>query len=106
MFYFLFDISPGRAPLLLCQYWVPRIRLLFLAEDPRVFAQRVVSANNLRKKTQALLMYNLYVDCMPVDGLQSIEDRSLYHMKQMATETSRLKRGSVYVLQLYFGGDS
>ncbi|KAJ6667676.1 hypothetical protein lerEdw1_015997 [Lerista edwardsae] len=84
----------GRAPLLPCQYWVPRIRLLFLAEDPRVFAQRVVAANNLRKKTQALLMYNLYVDCMPVDGLQSIEERSLQHMKQMATETSRLRKGS------------
>lgn len=84
----------GRAPQMPCQYWVPRVRLLFLAEDPRIFAQRVISANNLRKKTQALLLYNLYVDCMPVDGLQSIGDKSLQRMKQMAVDTSRLRKGS------------
>lgn len=75
-----------------CQYWVPRVHLLFLAEDPRVFVQRVVSANNLRKKTQALLRYNLYVDCMPVDGLRSIEDKSLGRMKQLAMSTPHLRK--------------
>uniref|UniRef100_A0A8D0HEG2 Uncharacterized protein n=1 Tax=Sphenodon punctatus TaxID=8508 RepID=A0A8D0HEG2_SPHPU len=82
----------GRASLLPCQYWVPRVHLLFFAEDPHVFAQRVVSANNLRKKTQALLLYNLYVDCMPVDGLQSIDERSLAKMKQLAIVTSNLRK--------------
>ncbi|XP_060621830.2 dynein axonemal heavy chain 1 [Anolis sagrei] len=91
----------GRAPLMPCQYWVPRVRLLFLAEDPRVFAQRVISANNMRKKTQALLLYNLYVDCMPVDGLQSIEEKSLQHMKQMALETSHLRKGNNILDRLY-----
>lgn len=75
-----------------CQYWVPRVRLLFLAEDPHVFAQRVVSANTLRKKTQALLLYNLYVDCMPVDGLRSINEKSLGRMKQLAMSTSHLRK--------------
>lgn len=78
-----------------CQYWVPRVRLLFLAEDPRVFAQRVIAANDLRKKTQALLLYNLYVDCMPVDGLQSIEEKSLLRMKQLAVNTPHLRKGSL-----------
>ncbi|CAM5127475.1 unnamed protein product [Eretmochelys imbricata] len=82
----------GRAPLMPCQYWVPRVRLLFLAEDPHVFAQRVVSANTLRKKTQALLLYNLYVDCMPVDGLRSINEKSLGRMKQLAMSTSHLRK--------------
>lgn len=78
-----------------CQYWVPRVRLLFLAEDPRVLAERVISANDMRKKTQALLLYNLYVDCMPLDGMQTIEEKSLQRMKQMAMETSRLRKGSM-----------
>ncbi|NXE09964.1 DYH1 protein, partial [Lophotis ruficrista] len=81
----------GRAPLLSCQYWVPRVCLLFLAEDPRVFAQRVVSANSLRKKTQALLLYHLYVDCMPTDGLNSISEKSLEKMKLLALNSPRLK---------------
>ncbi|KAL8212349.1 UNVERIFIED_CONTAM: Dynein heavy chain 1, axonemal, partial [Gekko kuhli] len=87
--------AKGRAPLMPCQYWVPRVCLLFLGEDPRVFAQRVIAANDLRKKTQALLLYNLYVDCMPVDGLQSIEDKSLLQMKQLAMNTPRLGKGSL-----------
>nr|XP_013047409.2 dynein axonemal heavy chain 1 isoform X1 [Anser cygnoides]XP_047928500.1 dynein axonemal heavy chain 1 isoform X1 [Anser cygnoides]XP_047928502.1 dynein axonemal heavy chain 1 isoform X1 [Anser cygnoides]XP_047928506.1 dynein axonemal heavy chain 1 isoform X1 [Anser cygnoides] len=82
----------GRAPLLSCQYWVPRVCLLFLAEDPRVFAQRVVSANNLRKKTQALMLYHLYVDCMPTDGLNSISEKSLGRMKLWALHTPKLKK--------------
>lgn len=36
-------------------YWVPRIRLLFSAEDPRVFANRVSYAYKLRQNTEALL---------------------------------------------------
>ncbi|XP_048343305.1 LOW QUALITY PROTEIN: dynein axonemal heavy chain 1 [Sphaerodactylus townsendi] len=94
----------GRAPLMPCQYWVPRVRLLFLSEDPRVFAQRVISANDLRKKTQALLLYNLYVDCMPVDGLQSIEEKSLLRMKQLAMNTPHLRKGSVILNRLYHLG--
>ncbi|XP_026529026.1 dynein heavy chain 1, axonemal [Notechis scutatus] len=93
--------AEGRPPLIPCQYWVPRIRLLFLAEDPRNFAQRVISAHNLRKKTQALLLYNLYVDCMPVDGLQNIEEKSLQNMKQMAIQTSHLKKGSQILRRLH-----
>ncbi|NXN51379.1 DYH1 protein, partial [Rynchops niger] len=82
----------GRAPLLSCQYWVPRVCLLFLAEDPQVFAQRVAFANSLRKKTQALLLYHLYVDCMPTDGLNSISAKSLQKMKLLAMHTPKLKK--------------
>ncbi|NXL44771.1 DYH1 protein, partial [Podilymbus podiceps] len=82
----------GRSPLLPCQYWVPRVCLLFLAEDPQVFAQRVVAADTLRKKTQALLLYHLYVDCMPTDGLNSISKKSLERMKLLAMHTPKLKK--------------
>ncbi|KAM9533492.1 LOW QUALITY PROTEIN: dynein axonemal heavy chain 1 [Guaruba guarouba] len=92
--------SEGRALLLPCQYWVPRVCLLFLAEDPRVFAQRVVSADKLRKKTEALLRYNLYVDCMPTDGLNSISEESLQRMKFLAMNTPKLRKAEKRILDL------
>ena len=36
-------------------YMIPRIRLMFYAEDPVVFADRVKEAFEARKKTEALL---------------------------------------------------
>ena len=38
-------------------YWVPRVRLMFAAEDPTVFAERVSYAYQLRQQTEALLRY-------------------------------------------------
>ncbi|XP_023791251.1 dynein heavy chain 1, axonemal [Cyanistes caeruleus] len=85
-------ITPqGRAPLLPCQYWVPRVCLQFLAEDPQVFAERVASADNLRKKTQGLLMYHFYVDCMPTEGLDTISEKSLKRMRRLAMQTPKMK---------------
>uniref|UniRef100_A0A8D1UYI8 Dynein axonemal heavy chain 1 n=1 Tax=Sus scrofa TaxID=9823 RepID=A0A8D1UYI8_PIG len=85
--------AEGRPPLLICQYWVPRIQLLFCAEDPRVFTQRVVQANALRKNTEALLLYNLYVDCMPSEGQRLISEQSLSKIKQWAMSTPRMRKG-------------
>ncbi|KAI5937324.1 Dynein heavy chain 1, axonemal [Manis javanica] len=87
----------GMPPLLVCQYWVPRIQLLFCAEDPRVFTQRVVQANALRKNTEALLLYNLYVDCMPSEGQQLISEQSLSKIKQWATSTPRMCKGPSFL---------
>ncbi|XP_006744052.2 dynein heavy chain 1, axonemal-like [Leptonychotes weddellii] len=85
--------AEGRPPLLTCQYWVPRIQLLFCAEDPRVFTQRVVQANGLRKNTEALLLYHLYVDCMPSEGRQLISEQSLSKIRQWAMSTPRMRKG-------------
>lgn len=56
-----------------------------------MFAERVASADNLRKKTQGLLMYHLYVDCMPTEGLDTISEKSLQRMKRLAMQTPKLK---------------
>uniref|UniRef100_H0V0D2 Dynein axonemal heavy chain 1 n=1 Tax=Cavia porcellus TaxID=10141 RepID=H0V0D2_CAVPO len=85
--------SEGRPPLLVCQYWVPRIQLLFCAEDPHVFTQRVVQANTLRKNTEALLRYNLYVDCMPSRNQQLISEQTLNKIKQWAMNTPGMRKG-------------
>ncbi|XP_008850074.1 dynein heavy chain 1, axonemal [Nannospalax galili] len=85
--------SEGRPPMLISQYWVPRIQLLFCAEDPRVFTERVVQANHLRKNTEALLLYNLYVDCMPTQGELTINEQSLNKIKYWALSTPRMRKG-------------
>lgn len=36
-------------------YWVPRVRIMFAAENPQLFAERVANAYYLREKTEALL---------------------------------------------------
>lgn len=74
-----------------CQYWVPRVCLQFLAEDPQVFAERVASADSMRKKMQGLLMYHLYVDCMATEGVDSINEKSLQRMRRLAMQTPKLK---------------
>lgn len=74
------------------QYWVPRIRLLFCAEDPRVFAQRVLFAQNLRQETEASLLYHLSIDCMPVwSGSPTLDPRRMEHIKTYACSTSGLQ---------------
>ncbi|XDV51401.1 hypothetical protein PO909_020284 [Leuciscus waleckii] len=73
------------------QYWVPRIRLLFCAEDPHVFAQRVQFAQNLRQKSEALLLYHLSIDCMPVwSGTPTLNLTSLENIRKYALSTPGL----------------
>lgn len=56
-----------------------------------MFAERVAAADSLRRKTQGLLMYHLYVDCMPTEGQDTINEKSLQRMKRLAMQTPRLK---------------
>ncbi|OCT85694.1 dynein heavy chain 1, axonemal [Xenopus laevis] len=92
--------SASTETLNLYEYSVPRIRLLFCAENPRVFAKRIVAANKLRKNTEALLLYNLYIDCMPGNGRCVIPADSLNRMKQWLLSTSHLKQDDGVLHQL------
>ncbi|XP_070580015.1 dynein axonemal heavy chain 1-like isoform X2 [Ptychodera flava] len=66
------------------QYWIPRVRVMFAAENPTVFARRVAEAFRLRKHTEALLRYNLYVDCMPMEAVGELDSESLKRMVEWA----------------------
>ena len=70
---------------------VPRIRLLFAAEDPENFANRVEAAFRARAKTEALLRYNLYIDCMPTDDVQELDKDSMKRMLLKAKSTVSLQ---------------
>ena len=74
------------------QYWVPRVRLMFSAEDPDTFAQRVSRAFCLRRETESLLRYNLYIDCMPMEGVGELDQASLKRMTEWAKGAPALAR--------------
>lgn len=73
------------------QAWVPRIQILFAAECPVNFAERVAKAYALRCETEALLRYNLYIDCMPMDGVVRLDPSSLERMITWAKGTRTLR---------------
>ena len=66
------------------QYWVPRVRVMFAAEDPQVFAKRVANAFRSRQETESMLRYNLYIDCMPMEGVGELDQASLKRMTEWA----------------------
>ncbi|KAF6769943.1 Dynein heavy chain 1 axonemal [Paragonimus kellicotti] len=68
------------------QYWVPRIQMMFLAEDPSIFAQRIATAYQERKLHEAGLRYHLYLDCMPNEGIGELSSTVLKRMIYMAKE--------------------
>ncbi|GAA6221830.1 dynein heavy chain 1, axonemal-like [Lates japonicus] len=74
------------------KYWVPRIRVLFSAEDPRVFVERIQFALRWRENTEALLLYHLSVDCMPIwRGTPSLDTHSLQRIKKQALSAPGLR---------------
>jgi dynein heavy chain len=66
------------------QFWIPRVQLMFCAENPDIFVKRVRYAFKARRKTEALLRYHLYIDCMPMDGLGELSESSFMRMLELA----------------------
>ncbi|XP_058497468.1 dynein axonemal heavy chain 1 [Solea solea] len=86
------DEDGGMSLLPGAKYWVPRIRLLFSAEDPRVFIERLQFALREREKRESELFYNLALDCMPIwEGTPSLDTHSLKRMKKHVLSTPGLR---------------
>ncbi|XP_073954769.1 sterile affecting ciliogenesis [Choristoneura fumiferana] len=51
---------------------IPRIRLMFKADDPVTFTQRIKFAIDLRNEVENNLRFYLYLDCLLLDGLPEI----------------------------------
>ncbi|XP_053742763.1 dynein axonemal heavy chain 1-like [Synchiropus splendidus] len=74
------------------QYWVPRIKVFFVAEDPRVFVQRLQFALLLKKYTEANIQYHKSVDRLPVsNATPSIENESLRRIARIALSAPNLR---------------
>ena len=65
---------------------------MFLAEDPNVFARCVAHAHMSRAKTEALLRYHLYIDCMPTEEMTELDSDSLHRIVSTARSSPRLKQ--------------
>jgi dynein heavy chain len=63
---------------------VSRINLLFDAEDPRIFAQRVAKAHRDRKFADSQIRYNLLALHMPTEDLQELDSEQISRIKNMA----------------------
>ncbi|XP_059153506.1 dynein axonemal heavy chain 1-like [Physella acuta] len=74
------------------QFWIERWRLMFRAEDPRIFADRVAFAYQARKQCEAELRYTLYVDCMPMDGLGNLTEKNFAEIEKRAHSTPGLSK--------------
>lgn len=63
---------------------LPRVLVMFQAEDPEIFAKRVIAAHNSREEMEGLLRYHLAVDCMPPDPHQAMDSDSLRRLVKAA----------------------
>ena len=79
------------------QFWVPRVRLMYQAEDPVVFADRLAEAYYSRQQTEALLRYHFYVDCMPMEGVGEVDQTSLKRMIDWARGPAHLNKDKTFV---------
>ena len=67
-----------------------RVLLMFKADDPFMFAKRVAAALFMRDKTTRELVYNLCLDCMPVDFLPAMTEQQVQRIVKKAVTTKKL----------------
>ena len=77
-----------------------RLQLCFDAEDPVRFVNRLVFAHSARSMAEALIRYNLYVDCMPLDGVAQLDSEQVNRIVGRALNTLALKRNEFDTNQL------
>eukprot|EP01063_Lacrimia_lanifica_P030854 TRINITY_DN4987_c0_g4_i2.p1 TRINITY_DN4987_c0_g4~~TRINITY_DN4987_c0_g4_i2.p1 ORF type:complete len:4157 (+),score=1788.38 TRINITY_DN4987_c0_g4_i2:76-12546(+) len=70
--------------------WLPRLHVMFLAENPETHAARVIAAQNARKETEAVLRYHLYIDSMPIDESEPLDQIQLDRIRDLSINTNKL----------------
>ena len=69
-----------------------RLSVCFDAEDPVIFTRRVAAAKKARQMTEAVIRYNLYVDCMPADELGKLDAEQVSRVLARAMSTNEMRR--------------
>lgn len=59
-------------------YWAPRIAVCFGAEDPALYAKRYAAAHAARGAAEALMSYELALDCMPTEGMPQLTTEQVW----------------------------
>lgn len=68
--------------------------MLFDAEDPRIFAQRVVQAHSERVYADSQIRYNFFIDFMPFEELPEPDTEQRARIQKMAMASRALKNRS------------
>ncbi|XP_076627799.1 dynein axonemal heavy chain 1 [Colletes latitarsis] len=79
-------------------YFIPRIYIRFYAEDPRIFAKRVAAAVEHRRIAEASIKYNFYLDCMQMDGMQTLNEGEKETIVRLIVTRSKFKRKQIRAL--------
>jgi len=74
---------------------VARVNLLFDAEDPRIFAQRVAKAHRDRMYADSQIRYNFILSFMPTDELQELDSEQTNRIQHMANRQNSLDGGNL-----------
>ncbi|CAJ1990204.1 dynein heavy chain [Leishmania donovani] len=69
---------------------LPRIFVRFLAEDPIVYVQRLVSAHTQRQKTTSWILYRLCCDSMLVASLEELDAGLAERLRHLGTDIPQL----------------
>jgi len=77
-----------------------RIYILFDAEDPRKFAQRIQNAFQERIHADAIIRYNYYIDNMPTQDLNELDSEQQRRLEILATNTRKLREGKMELTPL------
>lgn len=72
-----------------------RVHILFEAEDPFVYVQRVVKAHSSRASFEATIRYSLYVDHMPTDEIAPLDTEQVNRILLLALNTKKLKQNAL-----------
>jgi len=74
---------------------VPRLHLLFDAEDPRKFADRVANAFQERIYADSIIRYNYYIDNMPTQDLNELDSEQRKRLEILTTNTKKLREAKI-----------
>ncbi|KAF5308293.1 hypothetical protein FQR65_LT06286 [Abscondita terminalis] len=70
---------------------IPRIYLMFKAEDPVIFAERIKFAIDLRNEVENNIRYEFYLDCMLLTGTPELDQDTLDIIFKLASRNNAVK---------------
>jgi dynein heavy chain, axonemal len=73
---------------------LPRVHLMFAAEDPVNFADRVATAHRRRNEAIENMRYSMFIDCMPSDELPQWDTEQSNRVLAQVLNTNKMKRYS------------
>ena len=74
------------------QVELSKVNLLFLAEDPYIFARRVAEAHLQRRVSENLIKYNFFIDNMPTEEIHTLDSDQKIRLVSKATNVKYMNK--------------